>query len=300
MMRALAAALLIGFVLVSPARAEERAARPIHPALFVATDADSKIYLFGAIHVRRRGAPWGGPEAQAALAESQEVWTELEMSPEADARAASEVVQMGMAPADRPLSSYLTPEQMVRVRAVIAQLDIPEAYFERMKPWLAGLMFSLLPITRAGYDPNSGVDRQIDADANRAGKTMRWFETSAQQLSFFSGMSDEMQIEMLMEAVDGANETANDLRDLESAWERGDVRRLERVVIDETRDDYPELYDVVFARRNRAWTDVLMHEMEGAGVDFVAVGAGHLLGPDGLVAQLRARGVRVTRVRAVR
>jgi uncharacterized protein YbaP (TraB family) len=55
---------------------------------------------------------------------------------------------------------------------------------------------------------------------------------------------------------------------------------------------------VLFVRRNAAWMDVLMRELDGAGVDFVAVGAGHLLGEHGLVAQLRARGVTVARVGA--
>jgi uncharacterized protein YbaP (TraB family) len=62
------------------------------------------------------------------------------------------------------------------------------------------------------------------------------------------------------------------------------------------REEYPELYDGLFARRNAAWIEMLLNELDGAGVDFVAVGAGHLLGEDGLVAQLRARGVRVERV----
>jgi hypothetical protein len=49
-------------------------------------------------------------------------------------------------------------------------------------------------------------------------------------------------------------------------------------------------------RRNEAWVETLLRELEGSGTDFVAVGAGHLLGAEGLVERLRAQGVRVERV----
>lgn len=297
MFRKALAALACAAVLAGAAHAETARARPISPALFVARDGDSTMYLFGTVHVRRPGADWGGANAHAALAASEEVWTELEMSAEADAQSAAAAMRLGAAPADRPLSSRLTPEQNARVGAALTALGAPPTMAERWQPWFAGLMISIMPIVRSGYDPGAGVDRQIDAAADAAGKRMRWFETSAQQLEFFSGLSEEVQIEMLMESVEGGAESARELAELERAWERGDLRALERAVIDETRDDYPELYDMLFVRRNRAWTDVLMREMDGAGVDFVAVGAGHLLGDDGLVEMLRARGVRVERVR---
>jgi uncharacterized protein YbaP (TraB family) len=62
------------------------------------------------------------------------------------------------------------------------------------------------------------------------------------------------------------------------------------------RRTYPELFEVVFVRRNEAWVETLLQELEGSGTDFVAVGAGHLLGAEGLVERLRAEGVRVERV----
>lgn len=285
---------------ISACASAREATDTIHPALFVARDADSTIYLFGTVHVRRPGAAWGGPEAQAALAEADELWTELEMNAEADARAAQDVARLGIAAADKPLSSYLSEAQNARLTAALATLGAPPNAVEHMRPWFAGLMLSIMPIMRAGYDPNAGVDRQIDAAADAAGKRARWFETSAQQLAFFNDLSDDLQVEMLMEAVDASGESAAELANMETAWERGDLRTLERAVIDETRATYPELYDVLFVRRNRAWTNTLMQEMEGSGVDFVAVGAGHLLGDDGLVEMLRDRGVRVTRVRAQR
>lgn len=296
----IAAAALAALSIASCASAREAREEAIHPALFVARDADSTLYLFGTVHVRRPGAAWGGPEAQAALAEADEIWTELEMTAEADARAAADVVRLGLATADKPLSSYLSEAQNQRLQAALVAIGAQPAAFENMRPWFAGLMLSLMPIMRAGYDPNSGVDRQINAAAGAQGKRMRWFETSAQQLAFFNNLSDDLQVEMLMEAVDASADSAAELADLERAWERGDLRTLERAVVDETRSLYPELYQVLFVDRNRAWVDVLMQELDGAGVDFVAVGAGHLVGDDGVVEMLRARGVRVTRVRARR
>ena len=85
--------------------------------------------------------------------------------------------------------------------------------------------------------------------------------------------------------------------DMSAAWEQGNERALERAVIDDTRVEYPELYQMLFVDRNNAWMTELTREMEGSGVDFIAVGAGHIIGSDGLVAQFRARGYRVERLR---
>jgi uncharacterized protein YbaP (TraB family) len=269
----------------------------IHPALFVARDQDSTLYLFGTVHVRRPGTPWGGANAQAALQSADEVWTELEISPEADAQAQAMMMQLGAAPPDRPLSSWLSEAEYKRFSDLTQRLGAPAASFERMQPWLAALTLSVLPMMRAGYDPQSGVDRAIDASADAAGKNRRAFETMQQQLGFLADLSPEMQREMLLDAINESEEGPSELNDLTNAWERGDTGRLQRFVVDDMRRQYPELYQTLFVRRNRAWVETLMREMDGAGVDFVAVGAGHLVGSDGLVEQLRRRGVRVERVR---
>jgi uncharacterized protein YbaP (TraB family) len=86
------------------------------------------------------------------------------------------------------------------------------------------------------------------------------------------------------------------IAEMTTAWEQGDLETLERSVIEDTREHYPGVYEALFVRRNAAWMEVLTHELAGSGVDFVAVGAGHLLGPDGLVRQLQARGYTVERV----
>lgn len=268
----------------------------IDPALYVVRDADSTMYLYGTVHVRPNGADWADAEVRAALAESQEIWTEILMSPETDAQAQQLALQMGRADPGRPLSSWLTPEENARLNALTGRLGMPTGALEQFQPWLAGLTLSIIPIMQAGYSPMSGVDRNVDAYGDANGKTMRALETVEQQLGFFDGFSEEIQRQFLVESIDEAENGVALINMLSVAWERGDIEGLEGAVITETREQYPELYNTIFVQRNNAWMDVLVAEMQGSGVDFIAVGAGHLLGEDGLVEQFRARGFTVERV----
>lgn len=269
----------------------------ITPLLYVVRDDDSTMYLYGTVHVRPRGADWGNARVRAAIDESSEVWTELLMTPEADQRAQTLALQLGTAPAGQPLSSWLTPEENAALNAVTTRLGMPQGALEPYRPWLAALTLTVVPLVQAGYDPNSGVDRSIDAYADAAGKTMRALETPEQQLGFFSSLSPELQREMLQEAIAESETLAGMIGEMSQAWERGDERALAQAVVEETRTEYPELYQTLFVARNDAWMEELQREMEGEGVDFIAVGAGHIIGRDGLAAQFRARGYRVERVR---
>jgi uncharacterized protein len=65
------------------------------PALWVVRDADSTIYLYGTIHLRKAGSAWGGPAAERALSEAQEVWTEIDMDPAKEAAMQGLVVRYG-------------------------------------------------------------------------------------------------------------------------------------------------------------------------------------------------------------
>lgn len=281
---------------LATAACAETPAAAIDPALYVVRDADSTMYLYGTVHVRPNGADWGDEDVRRALAESQEIWTEIEMSAEADARVQALAQQAGAAPQGRPLSSWLTAEENARLNALTQSLGIPSGALENTQPWAAALALSLIPIMQAGYNPMSGVDRAIDAYGDQNGKTMRALERAEDQIGFLSGLSPELQRAMLIEAIDETQEGPALLNQMSRAWERGDLASLEEVVIDDTRREYPELYQTLFVRRNAEWMVTLVRELNGAGVDFVAVGAGHLIGEDGLVALMRARGYSVERV----
>jgi len=286
----------------APAHAENPAIAPtpalaeIEPALYVVRDADSTIYLFGTVHIRRPGSHWGGANARAALQEAEEVWTELNMADQSEAESAALILAYGMSINGEPLSSHLTPAQNRQMREITKQLGLPAEMFERMRPWLAAITLSMTPMMQAGYEAEAGADSMIEAQAIANGQRRRAFETMREQISFLANLPIEVQRQMLVDSLEPTDMSAADSDIMQTAWEQGDMETLERYVIDDMREQYPAVYDVLIVRRNNAWMDVLMTELEGSGVDFIAVGAGHLLGEHGLVDQFRARGIVVERV----
>jgi uncharacterized protein YbaP (TraB family) len=59
------------------------------------------------------------------------------------------------------------------------------------------------------------------------------------------------------------------------------------------RKDYPELYQQVLVERNNNWLPQIEAFLKTPETELILVGALHLAGNDGLLAQLRQRGYKV-------
>jgi uncharacterized protein YbaP (TraB family) len=285
---AVGAAMLASLAAASPVTRE--------PALWVLRDADSTVYLFGTVHLLKSQTAWRSPKVERALAESQDVWFELA---EAGDDAASEAAAAALLPrlgfdAARPLSSRLTAADRKRLAAATQGLGLPPAQLEPMRPWYAAVNLTLLPILKAGYDPSLGVDSLIAKAARAQNKSVRGLETMEQQFRFLADLPPELEVQMLREVLDDVERGPEVLDQLSAAWAAGDTRTFERLFVDELRDS-PELYRVLIDQRNEAWAEAIKQRMDGAGVSFVAVGAGHLTGPDSVQAKLARRGIKAER-----
>jgi uncharacterized protein len=263
------------------------------PAMWVARDADSTVYLFGTIHVLRPGVAWRSARIDQAYTSSQELWLEMDEGDDPTTVQAL-VARLGLSP-QTPLSSRLTAAEKAKLTAAAGAVGLPAQALEPMRPWLAALTLTVAPLLKAGYDPKSGVDQVLETQAKADGKPLKTFETAEQQFRFFADLPAEVELEMLRQSLDEAEDSRAVLDRMADAWVRGDSAALEREVIDEMRADYPEVYAVLFTERNKAWAERIDTLMDGSGVHFVAVGAGHLLGPDSVQAQLAARGIATER-----
>ena len=265
------------------------------PALWVIKDADSTIYLFGTVHLLRKDVVWKSPKIAKAIADSQDLTLEIADLNPAPATMMPVIQKLGL-DMGHPLSSKLSPEYNAKLAKVCTAYGMSAAQLDPMRPWLAGLTLSLMPIVKAGYDPASGVDTLLKAEADARGEPVTGFETVEQQLGYFAGLPPEVELEYLRQTIDQAGDVVTQLDRLEAAWEAGDPDAIAKIMNEDMRKDTPALYDLLLVHRNQDFAAQLKTKLAGHGVSFVAVGAAHLAGSDSVQAQLAKLGIKVTRL----
>jgi hypothetical protein len=263
------------------------------PALWKVADDDTTIYLFGTVHVLPKEVEWYDATIANALDGSDQLVTEIPMDPGSEAALQQLTVQKGMLPQGTTLRSLLNAEQTAAYTAALTKLGIPAEAFDPVKPWLAGLTLSILPIMKEGYDPNSGVEKVLLAKVPNKEKGA--LETAEFQLGIFDGMSQEAQIAFLIEAAGTIDETKPMLDRMVAEWLEGDADQL-AAVMNEGMDD-PLVADALLYSRNRNWAEWIDTRLDTPGTIFIAVGAGHLAGAKSVQDYLAQKGITVTRVK---
>lgn len=265
------------------------------PALWVVRDADSTIYLFGTVHLLRPQTVWRWAKVENAFDSASEIW--FEFANVNDSASVQPVIrEHGLSP-DRPLSGLLTPEEFSRLTAAAATIGVPEAQINASRPWFAAVTLTVAGITKAGYDPQSGGELILRQRADAAHKTVRGFETADQQVRLLAGMPEADQLSFLRGTLEEFDQGAENMDRLVDTWAAGDVAGLQPLVVDGLRSQSEELYRTILVRRNTDWAGQIQHILEGSGTVFIAVGGGHLLGPDSVQTILERRGVEVDEVR---
>ncbi len=264
------------------------------PAMWRVSDADSEIYLFGSIHLLQPGMDWRTPQLDELLSDADTFYYELPMANEDAASTQALVQQYGLLPAGQSLLALLSPEQTAQLERVAGRFGLSAAQLDTMQPWFAATNLTLISAMAQGFNANSGVDRTLAQETEDSRE--RALETMEQQLRIFADMTQEVQLEALLITLDQIENEPDMLNSMISAWADGDVAALETVLLDAAQDSDPAFYAALFTDRNAAWTREIEAMLESSGKTLIIVGAGHLVGDEGVPQMLQDRGITVERV----
>ena len=101
-----------------------------------------------------------------------------------------------------------------------------------------------------------------------------------------------LQESLVVETLRGTETEISQIRTLMAAWKGGDAAGLERILLDGTKES-PQIYQALFVDRNKRWVPKIEACLAKARC-MVVVGAGHMVGPDGLIDMLSKRGYTVS------
>lgn len=265
------------------------------PAIWVIEDADTKIYLFGTVHVFAAGLKWRSAAVDRAIAEADELVMETpdvigEMS-------FSDRLLDRMALAKpQPVLERVSPALRPQLKAALAETEIPIEYFDELHTWAVAFLLTGFQLGKQmggvdGATKLSGAEDELGALFKARGRPILGVESVEEQLGLFAAMPAESQ-RLFLESTLVPTEAQPQAGKTEASWVRGDVEAIAAEMQAMPR----ALYEPLLTKRNRAWSDWLVRRMARPGTVLFAVGAGHLAGADSVQAMLSARGLKVRRI----
>jgi uncharacterized protein len=253
------------------------------------------VYLAGSLHLLTSEYYPLAPAFDEAFAATDLLVEEMDLAEMLAPEAQMQMLTRGMMPAGQTLEQVLTPETMTSVKAKVEELGLPLAPLQMFKPWALALTLQGLEWQKAGFDPELGLDKHFYDRAKKANLAVQGLETLAFQIGQFDGLSMPLQDRMLSETLKEMETTQAAVGELARAWKAGDAPAIEQIVLRDLKSE-PQMYQRLLVDRNRTWLPKIELLFARPRPAFVVVGAAHLVGRDGLLQMLRAKGYTVTQL----
>jgi len=270
-----------------PAVASEAAAKPIFA--WRAQVGASMLHLLGSVHVARPDLYPLDARIEESFAASDVLVLELALDESAQVAAARRMMELGQLEPGKRLSDVVSPE--IWQLLVDTQARHGQSMFglRGFRPWFVSLTLTTQALEREGFSAEHGIDEHFRRAA--AGhKRIEALETVDGQLALFASLSSQAEEQLLRQTLEELDAYGGELDAAFRLWSNGDASGIDRLLVTSMQSEYPDLFQRLFIDRNKAMTEQLLELAKVPGRYFVVVGAGHLVGNQGILALLAARG----------
>ena len=253
---------------------------------------DKGIFLLGSIHYLRKENYPLNPAILDAFERSKTLVLEIDLNRTSSDAAQQVTLGKAIYQDGSILAQNVSDETYLLTSRRAAELGIDMQILKPMKPWFVALTMLAIKLQRMGLDPKFGVDRHLAERAKRDGKPTRGLETLAFQLGMFDQLSKREQELMLRQTVGELERLDQNINAIVESWLKGDGDRLAALLLAGMREN-PELHKKIIIERNRRWLEEIAKWVREGSDALVVVGAAHLVGKEGIVDMLKARGFSV-------
>jgi uncharacterized protein len=258
--------------------------------LWKVTGSKGVVYLLGTIHAAKADFYPLPSIIEDSFEKADMLIEEIDISEPAEAaRAQQGLIEDGSYPNGDTITNHLSEVTRSHLAAYLKKGDLPEQAIVHLRPWLVSMLVEQVELQRTGFDPSYGLDQHFLEEARQSHKQIGALEDAGSQLKLLSSLSEEFQDRLLLSTLVDMEKSQDVLDFLTQAWQSGDAAALQELITSSVRD-YPLLKPLMtklLDDRNTAMTAKIEHLLETPKSYFVAVGAGHLVGEQGILSQLQ-------------
>ena len=280
---------LLSFFVAARAGAAQPGA---HLPLWKIEGPTNQVFLLGSLHLlSETNYPLAAP-ITAAYTNAAVVVFEADVAEMNKPEVQMKLMLKGQLPAGETLSNHLSPELFAQFNQSLKKLGLPPEMFLQFKPSIAAVTLSVLELQKLKFDLEKGIDQHFSKLAVADGKKIVPLETLEFQMNLITDVSKEEGELLMKSTLKDIDKVRSMYAEMLKAWQTGDDRALEKLLND-SMSEYPALAKRMLTDRNERWVPIIQDLVRGGKNVLVVVGAGHLVGDQGVVELLKKKGLKV-------
>jgi uncharacterized protein len=256
---------------------------------------NSVIYLGGTCHILREADYPLPPEFDKAYKASEIVVFETDLGKLQDPATQQKLLAKAMYADGSTIDKHLSAQAYGELRTYCESNNIPLGAFSRFKPSMLMVTLTFMEFMKMGVT-QQGVDQFFYEQAHKDKKVVEGLETADEQINYIVSMADGNEDEFVTYSIKDLKTIKQQFNILADAWRKGDVRKLDELMVAELKSRQPKLYRKLLTDRNRNWLPLIEAYQKTPRTEFILVGAGHLVGPDGIIEALKKKGYKVEKL----
>lgn len=264
-------------------------------SVWKAQKGKSVIFLGGTCHVLREKDYPLPKEFEIAYRASAVVVFETDLGTLHDPATQRKMLAEAMYADGSTIDKHLSDRTYRELVAYCEANDIPLRLLNRFRPSMLMVTLAIMELSKLGVS-RQGVDQYFYDLAMSDGKVVEGLETADEQIHNIVTMADGREDEFVAYSLSDMRSLTEQFESLVNAWRAGDTVTLDRIMIDDLKGRWPALYKKLIVDRNRNWLSLIDSYQKTPGIEFILVGVGHLVGPDGIVEVLRNKGYKVEKL----
>jgi uncharacterized protein len=286
---------LLLFVSITAALRAQEAKAPAssHHSLWRIQGKKATVYLLGSVHALQDKDYPLATVIENAFTNSGVVAFETDIGELESPALAMKMLSKSQLPEGQTLENVLSPEVYKTFMKHVEESGTPAIMVEKMKPAMAAITLEVFEMMKMGLNPQNGVDKHFYPLAKSAGKAIIPLETVEYQLELVTGFSKEEGELLMKSTLKEIDNVKNEFGELVKAWREGDADKLQKLM-NEAMADSPAIYKRLLTDRNHNWIPKIKEMVGGDKNAIIIVGAGHLVGKEGVVELLKKDGLKVT------